>query len=798
MDRWQLTYRGYDPAAERLREALCTLGNGYFGTRGAAPESTAGEVHYPGTYIAGLYNRLTTDVEGRPVENESNVNVPNWLPLTFSIDGGRWFDIDDVDLVDYEQTLELRRGVLVRRLRFRDAQGRETSLTQRRIVHLAFEHIAALETAIRAENWSGRLTVRSGLDGSVRNCGVDRYRALAGQHLEVREVAAPDPDTVLLRCRTVQSRVEVVEAARTRLWLAGAETAVENRPVLGDDAAALELTVEMERGDSCCIEKVVSLHTSRDPAITEPREAALEEVRHAGSFEELLDRHVLEWDTLWPRFSIDVAAGERAALILNLHLFHLMQVASVHTIGRDVSLPARGLHGEAYRGHIFWDELFVFPLLTYRVPEIARELLRYRHRRLPAARRAARAEGFGGAMFPWQSASSGREEAQQVHLNPESGRWLPDETHRQRHINIAVAYNTWRYFEITDDVEFLAGTGAELLVEIARFWASIAVHDPVDDRYEICGVVGPDEFHVDDPNWEHTGLRNNAYTNVMAAWVLAHAPRALDHLPAVHRDGLIDRLQLRREELERWDHISRKLRVCFHGDGVISQFEGYELLAELDWDAYRQRYGDIHRLDRLLEAEGDDVNRYQASQQADVLMLLYLLSYDELGELFERLGYHFDDDVLRRTVDYYLRRTSHGSTLSRVVHSWVMARSDRRASLELFLESLDADIDDAQGGTTREGIHLGAMAATVDLAERGYSGMEVREGLLRFKPSLPADIEHVEFRVYYHQRWLTVSLRDGCLTLHSEPTARGPVDIAFYDRVERLEPGGSLHFDRSD
>jgi trehalose/maltose hydrolase-like predicted phosphorylase len=821
VDEWCLTYRGYRPGQERLREALCTLGNGYFGTRGAAPESTADGVHYPGTYVAGLYNRLATEVEGRPIENESNVNVPNWLPLTFRIDDGPWFSVDTVEIIDYAQILEMRRGAVIRRVRFRDGAGRETSLAQRRIVHMAYEHLAALETTIRPENWSGRVTVRSGIDGSVRNRGVERYRHLADRHLDAFEVEAPDRETVLLRCRTTQSRVEVVQAARTRLRVDGRPVPTGRDQVLARDAVSVEFSARVERGSVCRVEKVVALFTSRDPAISEPREAALEAVGHAAAFPELLERHVLEWDALWRRFAIVVETAEAgtgqteqtgqpgkvektgqtgdpgraggASRVLNVHLFHLLQVASPHTLDRDVGAPARGLHGEAYRGHIFWDELFVFPLLTYRIPEITREMLRYRVRRLPAARRAARDAGHRGAMFPWESASSGREEAQHVHLNPVSGRWLPDQTFRQRHINIAVAYNAWQFFQITDDIDFLAGSGAELIIEIARFWASIASYDPVDDRYDITGVVGPDEFHVDDPNWEGTGLRNNAYTNVMAAWVHTRALRTLDLLPVVQRDGLVDRLRVRREELGTWEDISRKLRIPFH-DGVISQFQGYELLGELDWDRYRQRYGDIHRLDRLLEAEGDDVNRYRVSKQADVLMLFYLLSFEELVELFARLGYHLDEHLLRRTIDYYLQRTSHGSTLSRVVHAWVLARSDRRASLELFRTALETDIADVQGGTTPEGIHLGAMAATVDLAARGYSGMEVSDGLLRFKPSLPHGLERLEFPIYYHHRWITVSLRGETLRLRSELTDRGPVNVAYHDRVARLDSGGSVSF----
>ena len=150
----------------------------------------------------------------------------------------------------------------------------------------------------------------------------------------------------------------------------------------------------------------------------------------------------------------------------------------------------------------------------------------------------------------------------------------------------------------------------------------------------------------------------------------------------------------------------------------------YERLEELDWESYRSRYGNIRRLDRILESEGDTPNRYKASKQAAVLMLFYLLSADELGDLFARLGYELDEDTIARTIDYYLDRTSHGSTLSGVVHAWVLARSDRSRSWQFFLEALESDVSDTQGGTTAEGIHLGAMAGTLDLLQRDARGLE--------------------------------------------------------------------------
>jgi alpha,alpha-trehalase len=174
MNKWNLIYDGFDPDLEGLREALCTLGNGYFATRGAAPESAADPVHYPGTYLAGGYNRLKTEIAGRVVENEDLVNLPNWLSLSFRIGDDDWFDLRKVEVLSHRQELNLQAGLLTRTVRFRDANDRRTTLTQRRLVSMAQPHLAGLETTWLAENWSGRMELRSALDGRVVNSGVAR------------------------------------------------------------------------------------------------------------------------------------------------------------------------------------------------------------------------------------------------------------------------------------------------------------------------------------------------------------------------------------------------------------------------------------------------------------------------------------------------------------------------------------------------------------------------------------------------------------------------------------------------
>src|SRR4051794_5597681 len=624
---WTLVYESFDPARQGLREALCALGNGYMVTRGALPEAEADDVHYPGSYVAGLYDRADTEVAGRMVENEDLVNVPNWLPLRFRMAGGEWFDARRADVSEHRFELDFRRGVLTRHMTWEDTEGRRTSMTQSRFVSMKDEHLAGLMTTFTAENWSGRLEVSSGLDGRVVNAGVKRYRDLNSRHLDVLGQGEVNPETVDLQVETLQSHVRVAVAARTRVVRDGATVEAERRLVEEPGYIAHELGLDLEEGRPVDVEKIVALYTSRDRAISESRGDARLAAAAAEDYAGLLTRHEGAWNSLWNRFDIQLdSANEWTETVLHLHIFHLLQTISPHTARLDVGVPARGWHGEAYRGHVFWDEMFIFPFFNFERPNLASALIQYRYERLGVARAAARAEGYEGAMFPWQSGATGRGETQTLHLNPKSGRWLPDHSHNQRHVNIAIAYNVWQHYMVTGSTAFLRFTGAELLIEIARFWASITTYDAGEDRYEIHGVVGPDEYHEAYPDSDEPGLRNNTYTNVMAVWVMQRALEALDVLPAHYREELVQELSIRNEELDRWRDIGRKMKVVFHGDGVLTQFEGYEDLAEFDCEGYREKYGNIQRLDRLLEAEGDSTNRYKLAKQADVLMLLFLLS----------------------------------------------------------------------------------------------------------------------------------------------------------------------------
>jgi trehalose/maltose hydrolase-like predicted phosphorylase len=811
--RWTVIYDGFNVEKHPLQEALTTLGNGYFATRGALEmvknkhpgkqeHDYAEEVYrkwnYPGTYLAGGYNRLKSKVQDKNIENEDLVNWPNWLYLTCQINDGRWFDPEQDELLDYQTKLHLKGGILERNIRFRDDKGRITRLSTRRIVSMHDYHVAAIKWEVTPENWSGTIRFRSGIDGAIINNNVERYSDLNQNHIEVISTGRSGSNGLYLVSRSKQSRIEVAQAIRTSFYRDNIEVKVS--PVGADNEQADSISIQdyaidCSQGEAIEVEKVCSLYTSRDVAISNPLLEALQKIERSGRYDELEKSHIQAWDHIWQFNDIELVTSESLdQLVLRLHIFHLYQTVSYNSIDYDIGIPARGWHGEAYRGHIFWDELYIMPYINLHHPQLSRSLLMYRYRRLPEARITAKEAGFRGAVFPWQSGSNGREETQKVHLNPKSGRWLPDVSHLQYHINAAIPYNVWHYYQSTGDMDFLLSHGAELILSAALFWSGIASYNKQSDRYEINGVMGPDEYHTHYPWQETPGLNNNAYTNIMAVWVIQ---RALDLLGLFDPDcckNLEATVGFTSEDMVTWKDITKKMYVPLREDKVIMQFDGYDELEELDWDHYHEKYGYALRLDRILESEGDSCNKYKASKQADVLMLFYLFSSEELSELFKRIGYEFDPESIPDNIEYYRKRTAHGSTLSQVIHAWVYARSHRQESWNRFRQALMSDFNDVQGGTTHEGIHLGAMAGTLDLIQRCYTGMEIRDDVLWFKPKLPSEIKSLRFQIRYRSHWIKLDINQQRMRIEFDKGWAEPVTIGVRGEKHHFETNDKKEF----
>ena len=794
---WEHNFMGFIPGDEGRRETLCALGNGYFVSRGTAPEASADDCHYPGTYMAGCYNRLSTRIHGITVENEDLVNLPNWRCLNVNIEGEGWFSPKDVEILFYRQSLNMKRGILNRYLRIRDEKGRRTFIWQQSFVHGEQMHMAGLKMRLTPLNWSGKITIRSGLDGRVANRGVPRYRALESRHLKVAAATYPGQNKVALKVRTLSSGIEIAMGADTRIFANGKRadaTAVQENK---DGYIGHRFTARIKKGDCLTVEKQVSVYSSKDTGIYECLEAAVSAVsEQRQTFNTMVAAHATAWELLWREFDFtlsleDAAAGEETQKIIRLYMFHLLQSSSFHSLDIDVGMPARGWHGEGYRGHIFWDDMIIFPILNYRAPRITRSLLMYRYRRLAQARRAAGVLGCPGALYPWQSGSAGREETQKVHLNPASGRWVKDNTHLQYHVNNSIVYNIWQYFQITQDIQFLCFYGGEIILEIARFWAARAVYDPGSDRYEILGVMGPDEYHDAYPGSRTPGINNNAYTNLMVMFTMNQALNLSHVLPRQDWEALQKRLCIEKQELELWTHMSRRMKLVFHRDGILSQFEGYEDLAEFDWSGYTERYGDISRLDRILETEGDTPNRYKLCKQPDVLMLFYLFSAETLKKMFNQMGYRFDRDFIRKNINYYLARTCNGSSLALTVHAWIQARVSRRGSWSLFTRALKTDMFEDATGSLKEGIHLGAMAGCIDILQRGYAGLEIRSDILILNPLLPSALKRIRFHIRYRKHWLDLEITQNRVVVKSQTNRAFPFTMMVKDEIIKIYPGST-------
>lgn len=769
-----------DPADERRRESLLALGNGVLLLRTAQPGAVADGHHYPGLYRAGLYDRREACIDGVRVDHDCLVNLPDPFALRIEVgDGDGWLPLDAVEVLHYRHGLDTRRGIARRDVLLRDRAGRRMRLREERLVSMARPSLVALRVELTLEGWSGTVRVRSTLSADVWN-GNAPQEAPGRLRLIEALPAETAPGAALVRARTMRSRVEIAVAARTQVSGAdgaGRASGPEAEPVLA------------RPGAPAVAERVAAVVTARDPAVFEPGETALAAVRDAPGFAELRAEHALAWEALWARCPL-AAADPALGRALRLHAFHLLQTVSPHSAALDAGFPARGWQ-EAYFGQVFWDQTFAVAFFAPRVPALARALLLYRWQRLDAARAAARRAGLPGAMFPWRSAATGRDETPPLQPNPLNGRWLPDETHLQRHVGAIIAHDVWRYVGVTGDTEFLADHGAELIVEIARFWAGIARPDPLSSRYDIAGVVGPDEYHTRLPGAAEPGLRTNAYTNVMAAWVLRCAPGLLEQLPPGQRDALCRRLRLDAAELALWDRVSRGLRLGFLGDGVISQFHGYEGLAPLDLGEL-DAGSDGERADLALDARGASANSYQVAKQPDVVMLLHVLSVDGLIGIAGHMGYTLTAAQLGRTAAFYIAKMAHDSSLSEAICAGALARLDPAASWRMYRQALAYDADPAHAESVAQGLHLGAMAGTFDVLQRHYLGLDLRAEAIVVDPAPPPGLGPVRIGLHYRGTRIEADWSGSVLHLRSAPDNPTAVSVRRGSRAELLHPGQAL------
>lgn len=706
--RWLMTIAGWNPQQEPGIEAVLALVNGYAGTRAAIEEGSSSSL--PATFLNGVFDATTQQVAQAGATPDFQVIAaptpelvvaPDWSRLRMLADD-QPLRIESAELIEQRRTLDLHRGVLLREWRLRHGD-RTTRLRSLRFASLHDRHIWAQALEITPEDWSGQLTIEALVEGAVTNEGNT-------QHLVNHQTSVLD-EGMLLTTETSEQQIKLCFA--TAAELVGAD-AVSTRGTT-DQTLIQRWTVAAAQSQPVTLHKIVTVFTSRDD--DDPAARAVERLTAAVAegLPALLDRSIQAWEARWHTADVTISGDEEIQRQTRFAVYHL--IGSANPEDEHASPGARSLTGERYKGHVFWDtEIFVFPFFVYTHPPTARALLMYRYHTLPAARDKARAHGYRGALYAWESTDSGVDVTPPFVYNSAGERLEILTGIQEHHISADIAYALWQYWHATQDEEFFLKAGAEMLLEMARFWASRAERGD-DGRYHIRTVIGPDEFH------EHAD--DSAYTNRMASWVLHRGLEVIDWLRAEHPQRwheLSTQISFDDRELADWREVGDGLVDNFDpATGLFEQHRGYYDLEYIDLQSYEPRNT---TMDVLLGWQR--LTKTQIIKQADVVMLLFLL-----GDRYPR-------EIHEANFRFYEPRTSHDSSLSPSFHALAAARlGEIDLAQRYFTKAANIDLDFTRGVTAAGGVHIATMGGMWQALVFGFGGMFVEAGGLRFDPHVP-------------------------------------------------------------
>lgn len=712
---WTVIETQFDFAELHHKETLFTLGNGYLGTRGTFEEG------YPeansATFIHGVYDDVA-------VMHTELVNCPDWLPLVIIVGGDR-FSLDQGEVISYQRQLNLRWGLLSRDVLWRSPSGYTINLHFERMISMADEHLMVLCCQITPVDFTGEIQVEASLNGHSENHSIKHWEWLnqGGKN-----------NSVWLHQRCCHSGIEVGMATQLKCSHTATIQATHSQGY-----PTLTTTFQAQPGQTVTLEKLVTVFTSRD--VSAPQRAAQVLLASLPSYPTLLAAHGCVWDQLWQNCDVVVEGDPTAQIAIRYNLFQLLAAAPRHD--DRVSIPAKTLSGFVYRGHVFWDtEIFLIPFLTFTQPQIARNLLSYRYHTLDGARRKAKEAGYEGAMFAWESASTG-DEVTPRWVFAEDGTpvriWCGD---IELHINTDVAYGVWQYWQATGDHGWMQRQGAEIILETAVFWGSRVEWNADRNCYEIRDVIGPDE--------NHERVDNNAFTNGMVQWHMETAISVVDWLRECYPERAAEleaQLNLK-PRLQHWHHIVRHMLVLHDSEtGLIEQFEGFFDREDVNLEDYNGR---TQSMQAILGIE--ETNKKQILKQPDVLMLLYLLRDSSLKT---SLSPSDNKQVLQTNWDYYTPRTDHtyGSSLGPAIQAIMAAKLDKtEEAYEHFMRAALVDLKDVRGNAG-EGIHAASTGGVWQAVVFGFAGVRLTSsGPIVETPHLPPHWTRLKFRLHWHKQ----------------------------------------------
>lgn len=721
--RWDVIEEQYSRNSGHY-ESIFALANGYLGTRGATEEGYRGRI--PGTYLAGLFDAAPREVTELP-------NLPDWLCVELSL-ADEDFNLTTGEILDYSRVLRLQHGVLERTLRWKSPRGRVSQLRFLRFVSIDDHHAAALRIEVIPENYAGTIRFTSRLDGQVTNSGT--------QHFASVEASTFGQRGIYLISESYEQKHLVVQGASHRV----------EGTILGEDFAngprRIDYSLQLagKTNVPCVLEKLVTTFSSRDLEF-EGKQKSQEmlfnlmvkrngELEREG-FAHKLAEHQKAWAKLWSKADITLDGPDFDQLALRFAIFHMIQIASWQDY--RVSVAAKGLSGEGYRGHVFWDtEIFILPFFLHLFPEVARLQLRYRHHTLPGALRKAKENGYEGAMFAWESADTGDETTPTVGaIDFKTKKPIPILCGEiEQHITADIAYAISRYLHVTGDQAFLRDYGAEIVFLGARFWASRVEYSSDLDCYVIRNVIGPDEYkeHVD----------NNYYTNFL---VKKHLLFALELLANPVYKQVLDTWDITEKETRRWNEVAEKIRLPRQGD-LREQFDGFFELSEIDVLKYLDTPGALQKVYSWRE-----INQAQVLKQADVIMLLHLF-HDQ-----------FTSKEKMDNWDFYEPKTMHDSSLSAAMHSVVA--SDLGLSVEAYAYFEKASRIDLGNAlmNSGHGLHAASFGGLWQAVVHGFAGVRVKDQVLRVNPRLPEMWSRLKFNLQIGASLLRIEISRVLVTI---------------------------------
>jgi kojibiose phosphorylase len=757
-ERWCIHEPVWDRPTQQIRETQFTQGNGYFCCRGILEEVPYDAT--PGTYLAGLFDRTGAQIT-------ELVNCPN--PINMRIDAyGEKLDVVAMDVMRHERVLDMRDGVLNRQTLFKTTHKKRILYQSRRFISMQNKHLGIMEVHITPLDSAMTFNVQTTVDLSISNKGVlTEGRKI---HYMPHEVSTTS-DISYVCVRTFENQTLIAYATSLEICRG-------NRCRLVADRV---LKLRIKKGETVTIRKFFTLYTSRRVKPHELKRqcvGALKKARRTG-MKRLFEDHKRVWAKRWRRANVDIEGDIAADQALRFNIYHLIIAGNKRN--DDVSIGARTLSGEAYRGHVFWDaELFITPFFIYAFPKMARNQLMYRYNRLNAAKAIAASKGFKGALYPWESADTG-EECTPSWAKDFDGTIIRITTlDYEHHIVADIAYAIDHYTRATGDLDFMCKYGLEMLIETARFWADRVKFNKARKRYEIHDAMGPDEFHE--------RVNNSSYTNMMAQWNLQAAAswhkKIYDKYPR-RLAALARRLCFKPREVKEWHKVATKMYIPFNKKkNLIEQFDGY----------FKLRDPRITQLDANFmpcmpsSVDYRNIDETQLVKQADVVMLLHLFC-----------GI-FSQTEKKRNYKYYEKRTLHKSSLSPAIHSIVgLDVGDEEKALHYFAHALSTDLSDIHGNVT-EGIHAASAGGTWQAAIMGFAGMRIHVDHISFTPHLPTNWRGFKFAVYFRGARLRVSITHNKTDIMIEraPPKRGKIYAEVYGKMKRLNTHKFVTFEAKE